>query len=79
MVKNGMGCFLRGKTVCITFCTKKVMPRININLGGKTLRNEDVVKHLGVKLHPNLCDVAVRNICADLIWRINGLHGNFKG
>ena len=55
------------------------MPKINISLGGKTLRNEETVKHLGVTVHHNLCDeLAVRNICGDIIWRVNGLLGNFK-
>ena len=40
--------FNEAKTVCITFSRKKVMPKINISLGGKTLRNEETVKHLGI-------------------------------
>ena len=61
------------KTVCITFSRKKVMRKINISLGGKTLRNEETVKHLGVTVHQNLCDeLAVQNICGDIIWRVNG-------
>ena len=71
--------FNEAKTVCITFSRKKVMPKINISLGGKTLRNEETVKHLGVTVHHNLCDeLAVRNICGDIIWRVNGILGNFK-
>ena len=71
--------FNEAKTVCITFSRKKVMPKINISLGGKTLRNEETVTHLGVTVHHNLCDeLAVRNICGDIIWRVNGLLGNFK-